>query len=565
MRALFDLRIIRDKFLRYFCKFRKRVNMILNAKNLKNNEEWLKKNYVLPNFDLEKVTLETSKSPTWLHLGAGNIFRALPANLNQILLDKGLVNTGIIVGEGFDFEIIQKAFKPYDNLTLLVTLKADGTVDKKVIGSIVESLEMNSENTKDFARLKEIFQNDSLQMVSFTITEKGYSLVDGRGDLIQEVTEDFKNGPEKPKSYMGKLTSLIYTRYQNGATPLALVSMDNVSHNGTLLREAVMRFASEWVDNDKVDGDFKAYVENPQKISFPWSMIDKITPRPDETVKKMLEEDGFEDTDLIITSKNTYISPFVNAEEAEYLVIEDAFPNGRPPLEKAGVYFTDRATVDKAEMMKVTTSLNPLHTALAIYGRLLGYSFIHEEMEDPELNALVKKIGYNEGLPVVVDPGIIDPKEFIDEVINVRFPNPFMPDTPQRIATDTSQKLAIRFGKTIKSYVESDELNVTELEYIPLVLAGWLRYLMGVSDTGDTFELSPDPLLKELTTHIAEIKLGEIDGVEEKIRPILERQEIFGVDLYKIGLADKVIADFKELIAGEGAIRKTLIQKLKTY
>src|SRR5699024_4659319 len=239
------------------------------------------------------------------------------------------------------------------NLTLLVTLKADGTVDKKVIGSIVESLEMNSENTKDFARLKEIFQNDSLQMVSFTITEKGYSLVDGRGDLIQEVTEDFKNGPEKPKSYMGKLTSLIYTRYQNGATPLALVSMDNVSHNGTLLREAVMRFASEWVDNDKVDGDFKAYVENPQKISFPWSMIDKITPRPDETVKKMLEEDGFEDTDLIITSKNTYISPFVNAEEAEYLVIEDAFPNGRPPLEKAGVYFTDRATVDKAEMMKV--------------------------------------------------------------------------------------------------------------------------------------------------------------------------------------------------------------------
>lgn len=536
--------------------------MKLNQESLTNKEQWTGKGYILPEFNREEVTENTKEAPTWLHLGAGNIFRAYPANLNQILLDKGLVDKGIVVGEGFDYEIIQKAFKPYDDLTLLVTLKADGTVDKKVIGSVVESLEMDSENNDDFDRLKEIFQNDSLQMVSFTITEKGYSLVDGRGDLMQDVVEDFKNGPEKTKSYMGKLTSLIYARYQNGSTPLALVSMDNVSHNGTLLKEAVTRFATEWMDNDLVDAGFTAYVKKPEKVSFPWSMIDKITPRPDADVQKMLEEDGFEDPDLIITSRNTYTSPFVNAEEAEYLVIEDAFPNGRPPLEEAGVYFTDRETVDKAEMMKVTTSLNPLHTALAIYGNLLGYSFIHEEMKDPELNALVKKIGYDEGLPVVVDPGIINPKEFIDEVINVRFPNPFMPDTPQRIASDTSQKLAIRFGKTIESYVESDELDVADLEYIPLVLAGWLRYLMGVNDEGKKFELSPDPLLDELTPHVADIKLGETEDDEEKVRPILERQDIFGIDLYEIGLADKVVDSFKELITGKGAVRETLKRKL---
>lgn len=538
--------------------------MKLNTESLTKTEQWTEKGYILPGFNREEVTDNTKKAPTWLHLGAGNIFRAYPANLNQILLDKGLVDKGIVVGEGFDYEIIQKAFKPYNDLTLLVTLKADGTVDKKVIASVVESLEMNSENDEDFSRLKEIFQNDSLQMVSFTITEKGYSLVDGRGDLMQDVVEDFKNGPEKSKSYMGKLTSLVYERYQKGATPLALVSMDNVSHNGTLLKEAVTRFATEWVNNDLVDAGFTAYLENTEKVSFPWSMIDKITPRPDEDVQKMLEEDGFEDTDLIITSRNTYTSPFVNAEEAEYLVIEDAFPNGRPSLEEAGVSFTNRETVDKAEMMKVTTSLNPLHTALSIYGNLLGHSFIHEEMKDPELNTLVKKIGYDEGLPVVVDPGIIDPKEFIDEVINVRFPNPFMPDTPQRIATDTSQKLAIRFGKTIESYVETDGLDVADLEYIPLVLAGWLRYLMGVNDKGEKFELSPDPLLDELTPHVADIKLGEIEDVEEKVRPILERQDIFGVDLYKIGLANKVIASFKELIADEGAVRETLQRKLET-
>lgn len=157
------------------------------------------------------------------------------------------------------------------------------------------------------------------------------------------------------------------------------------------------------------------------------------------------------------------MAPFVNAEECQYLVIEDNFPNGRPALEKGGLIFTTRETVDKVEKMKVCTCLNPLHTALAVYGCLLGYNLISEEMKNPSLKKLVEVIGYKEGLPVVINPGILDPKEFIDTVLNVRIPNPFMPDTPQRIATDTSQKLAIRFGETIKAYAAAPSLNVADL------------------------------------------------------------------------------------------------------
>lgn len=137
----------------------------------------------------------------------------------------------------------------------------------------------------------------------------------------------------------------------------------------------------------------------------------------------------------VITSKRTYIAPFVNAEKPQYLVVEDRFPNGRPPLEQAGVYMTDRETVNKTERMKVTTCLNPLHTALAVYGCMLGYTLICDEMKDATLVKLVKRLGYVEGLPVVVDPGILSPKAFIDEVVEQRLPNPFMPDSPQRIAT----------------------------------------------------------------------------------------------------------------------------------
>ncbi len=261
-------------------------------------------------------------------------------------------------------------------------------------------------------------------------------------------------------------------------------------------------------------------------------MIDKITPRPNAKVEEILRADGLEELEPVITSKKTYIAPFVNAEECQYLVIEDSFPNGRPNLDEGGIIYTDRETVDKVEKMKVCTCLNPLHTSLAVYGCLLGYELISEEMKNPVLKKMVETIGYKEGLPVVVNPGILDPEKFIGEVINTRLPNPFMPDTPQRIATDTSQKLAIRFGETIKAYAASDKLDVADLKLIPLVLAGWVRYLMAIDDKGNAFTLSPDPLLATVCPHVEGIKLGETEGVEEKIRPILENQAIFGVDLY---------------------------------
>jgi len=287
-------------------------------------------------------------------------------------------------------------------------------------------------------------------------------------------------------------------------------------------------------------------------------MIDKITPRPDASVEEVLKKDGIEGLEPVITSKNTYVAPFVNAEECQYLVIEDAFPNGKPELEKGGVIFTMRETVDKVEKMKVCTCLNPLHTALAIFGCLLGYTKISDEMKDGELKKLVETVGYKEGLPVVVDPGVLDPKEFIDTVLNVRIPNPFMPDTPQRIATDTSQKLAIRFGETIKAYQASPDLDVNDLKLIPLVFAGWLRYLMGVDDEGNKFEISPDPLKDTVCPYVAGLELKEGQDVGAAAEPVLKMKQIFGLDLYEAGMADTVTGYLKELTAGPGAVRATL-------
>ena len=124
--------------------------------------------------------------------------------------------------------------------------------------------------------------------------------------------------------------------------------MDNCSHNGDKIKEAVLTFAHEWVSNGVVESGFVDYVSDKQKVTFPWSMIDKITPRSSEKVQQYLKHLEFGDTELIHTEKGAYAA-FVNTENAQYLVIEDTFPNGRPHLEEAGVIFTDRDTVDRVE------------------------------------------------------------------------------------------------------------------------------------------------------------------------------------------------------------------------
>ncbi|MBQ8952885.1 MAG: mannitol dehydrogenase family protein, partial [Clostridia bacterium] len=408
--------------------------MFLNYEGLKDASAWEKAGVALPKHDWQAMRAETAARPVWVHFGAGNIFRGFIAGLQQRLLDAGQAKAGIIAVETFDSEVISRIYEPHDSMTLAVSLWPDGSTDKAINASIACGMFAGDPAQRE--ALRAAFRNPSLQMASFTITEKGYALRDMKGALTAAAESDMKEGPAAPRHAMGVVASLLNDRFNAGAQPIAMMSMDNCSHNGEKLRAGVTEIARAWLEKGFVTAEFIAWLEDEAKVSFPWSMIDKITPRPSEAIARQLADQGIEDMDPIVTEKHTYIAAFVNAEVPQYLVVEDRFPNGRPALEKAGVYMTDRDTVNKTERMKVTTCLNPLHTALAVYGCLLGYERICDEMKDEDLTALVKRIGYVEGLPVVTHPGILDPKAFIDEVVTERLPNPFMPDTPQRIATD---------------------------------------------------------------------------------------------------------------------------------
>ncbi len=531
--------------------------MEMTWSGIEKKEGWEKAGIMLPGYDGKAVSEATKKAPVWVHFGIGNIFRIFLGGIADSLLEQGELDRGITCVETFDLDVVDQIYTPYDNLALSVILHGDGRQDRKVLASLSEALKAQYTNSAAWNRLKEIFRAKSLQMVSLTITEKGYALKNADNMFFDFVEKDIENGPEKAVSAMAVVTAMLLERYQDGGAPLALVSMDNCSQNGEKLRESVLTMTSEWKKRGFVDDGFMRYVSDEAKISFPWTMIDKITPRPAEKIAEELEAAGVENMRPVTTSKRTYIAPFVNAEAPQYLVIEDHFPNGRPPLEKAGVYMTDRDTVNKSERMKVTVCLNPIHTALGPYGCLLGYDLFSDEMKDPDMIKLAETVGYKEGMEVVPDPGIISPKAFLDECLKERFPNPYLGDTCQRLCTDSSQGLGVRFGVTVRSYVEKYG-DAKRLLGIPMAIAGWLRYLLGVDDQGRPYSLAPDPMVEEMQKQLSTIVIGDPFSLTDQLKWILSNENVFYINLYTAGIGERIEEIFREEIKGFGAVRKTV-------
>ena len=223
--------------------------MKLNSETLKNRAEWEAKGYRLPAYDRGAVVERTKENPTWLHFGAGNIFKALHGMAAQRLLNEGKLDRGIIAVERMD-----RGGDTHDDLAVVVTLKADGSVEKNILGAIAETCYLYGGED----RLREIFRNPSLQLVTFTITEKGYSLDN------DDVKADLTAASSEAKSYMGKVAALLLERYRAGAYPIAMVSTDNCSHNGDKLKAAMCAFAEAWGDEG-----FKAYIENAERSPSP--------------------------------------------------------------------------------------------------------------------------------------------------------------------------------------------------------------------------------------------------------------------------------------------------------
>ena len=196
--------------------------MKMNADSIRNQAaQWEALGVKLPAFDREAVMARTKEHPLWVHFGAGNIFRGFIAALQQNLLNQGACDRGIIAADTFDYDIIDKIYTPYDNLTMMVTLNPDGSTSREIIGSVAEGLRADSNDREMMARFREIFTDPGLQMISFTITEKGYALYRPDGSLMPVVRSDMEEGPASARHAMSMVAALLYERFRAGGYPLS--------------------------------------------------------------------------------------------------------------------------------------------------------------------------------------------------------------------------------------------------------------------------------------------------------------------------------------------------------
>ena len=104
--------------------------------------------------------------------------------------------------------------------------------------------------------------------------------------------------------------------------------------------------------------------------------------------------------------------------------------------------------------------------------------------------------------------------------------------------------------------------DAKKLKAIPLAIAGWCRYLLGLDDNGEAFELSADPMLDELKAELKGIEFGKPESYKGQLKSILSNENIFGIDLYKAGIGELIEEIFVKEIAGAGAVRATLKEYL---
>ncbi len=402
-----------------------------------------------------------------LHFGVGNFHRAHQAEyLDRLFssgesLDWAIVGAGVMVGEREGHALLAEQ----DWLTTLVEQEADRS-EARVIGSMIDYVEP-ADTEAIIARLA----NPEIRIVSLTITEGGYFLdSQDRFDPSHPAIRADGANPEQPRTVFGLILAGLKSRIAAGSSPFTVMSCDNIPHNGTVTRNALVGLA------ELLDPNLAEWIA--ENVAFPNGMVDRITPATSDRERDILRKSfGVEDAWPVF------------CEGFTQWVLEDRFPLGRPAFEKAGVQFVD--DVSPFELMKLRV-LNGGHATIAYPAGLLGIHYVHEAMEHPLIRSFLRKLEESEIIPMVPPVPDTDIGTYFD-LIEARFSNPKIGDTVRRLCLDGSN----RQPKFIVPVIRDALMQGASITGLALESALWCRYCAGVDEEG--LEIAPnDPNWTEL-------------------------------------------------------------------
>lgn len=412
---------------------------------------------VLPNEIVTPLYDRQEQSASIVHFGTGNFHRAHQATYCEDLLNLGETKWGII-GVSLRSADVKDRLAPQNYLYTQSTLSEQTT--HQIIGAILDILVAPSQ-TKEVVQ---IVAKPNTQVITTTITEKGYCLKQGKLDHEHPSIASDIHSLDAPQSIYGFLAAGLLARFNQSQAPLTIVCCDNISSGGELLKAGVERLLAsqssaffEWCN---------------AHVSFCSSMVDRVTPATSDSHKTdVANAIGFIDT-----------AP-VAAEPFKQWVIEDKFKSERPPFDKVGALFVD----DVAPYEKVKLRfLNASHSILACLGYLAGDQFIHEAIARSPFSDFSYQTLIQDVLPATHIPNGIDAHKYVDDVF-MRFENAYLPYACLQVGTDSSQKIQQRWFPSI-----DDALNKNQSgKFLSFAVAVWLVFIRKAMLANDL----RDPLL----------------------------------------------------------------------
>ncbi|MEW2440991.1 mannitol dehydrogenase family protein [Micromonospora marina] len=431
-----------------------------------------------------------------VHLGLGAFHRAHQAVHTEAAVGAAGGDWGVI-GVAPRSTGVVDALAAQDCLFSVTTLAAEGAATR-VVGALAGVRHAAS----DPDAAAGLLADPAIRVVTLTVTEKAYRLDPVTAAVIvdADLTADLTTG-RPPRTVPGLLVRGLLARDTADAGPIALVSCDNLPANGRRLRGLVEQcLALARVPDATAERVLTA-------VTCPGTMVDRIVPA---------STDATRDTARLALGVTDLAA--VAAEPWSQWVIEDDFPGGRPAWERSGAVLTGDA--GPWERLKLR-ALNGVHSATAYLGALAGAETVAEALALPHLEAVLRRLVTEEIAPSFTPPPGVDVTAYREQVL-ARFGNPAIRHRTTQVAMDGSQKLPQRVLHTVA------DLRATgrSARWSALVVAAWLRFLLGYADDGRPLPLD-DPLADRLRAALAagaHTPAGVVDAV-------FALREVFPADL----------------------------------
>jgi len=424
-----------------------------------------------------------------VHLGVGAFHRAHQAVVFDDALASGDLRWGVL-GASLRSPGVRDQLNPQDGLYTLVV--RDGSEEHlRVIGAGRGVLV----GPEDPAALVAAMTDADVQIVTLTVTEKGYRLDPATGELRlddPDVAADLAD-ISRPRTAPGFIVAALKARKAAGLKPFTVISCDNLPHNGKRIRAGVLAMAgriqpglSEWIEAEG---------------AFPQTMIDRIVPATTpEDIARLEGRLGLRDAGM------------VKAEPFTQWVIEDRFAGERPDFAALGVQLTD--AVEPWEDAKLRL-LNGAHSAIAYLGALSGHEHVHEAVAVPAFRAYVEAL-WDEAQTTLNPPPGLDIAAYRAELM-ARFSNSALMHRTRQIAMDGSQKLPQRLLAGAAERLAAGQ----GIAALALGVAAWMKWQSGVTEGGETVVVD-DPL----AARTGELLAGADDD-QARVEALLSLSAVF--------------------------------------